>query len=293
MPAAACTSHSRTGMDMQQQPQQTRRVPAVTQCVHCRRQHTHLAAASDRHPCRTPLCCPCCSRPQFDWLCREKIADGPLIAKWRKPGYEILCSMLAIQKGNHNFGTTSHCRVPLRLRASQVRDQQHGSACQHTQYAGGGCSCRHHAGRARATPVHQGLVLLLVVGSARPEAARDSIRHNCPAPPLRPCLHLQQRVTPDVQTGCISCASGDGKFGGPVWWNTPMDDADADAEGVEANRSTWGAPGGGAGGGGGGGGQQQQQGPGGSRKRPGEAFEDDDELPDEVRARLEALKRAG
>lgn len=70
-----------------------------------------------------------------------------------------------------------------------------------------------------------------------------------------------------------------------------MDDEDADAEGVEANRSTWGAPGGGGGGGGGGG--QQQQGPGGSRKRPGEAFEDDDELPDEVRARLEALKRAG
>jgi bud site selection protein 31 len=28
--------------------------------------------------------------------------------------------MLAIQKGNHNFGTTSHCRVPLRLRAAQV-----------------------------------------------------------------------------------------------------------------------------------------------------------------------------
>lgn len=108
---------------------------------------------------------------------------------------------------------------------------------------------------------------------------------------MRPCLHPQQRVTPDVQTGCISCASGDGKFGGPVWWNTPMDDEDADAEGVEANRSTWGAPGGGGGGGGGGG--QQQQGPGGSRKRPGEAFEDDDELPDEVRARLEALKRAG
>ena len=27
----------------------------------------------------------------------------------------------------------------------------------------------------------------------------------------------QQRLTPDVQIGCISCASGDGKFGGPVW----------------------------------------------------------------------------
>jgi bud site selection protein 31 len=68
-----------------------------------------------------------------------------------------------------------------------------------------------------------------------------------------------------------------------------MDDAEAEAEGAEANRSTWGAPGGG-GGGGGGGGQQQQ---GGSRKRPGEDLEDEDELPDEVRARLDALKRAG
>ncbi len=38
------------------------------------------------------------SKDLFDYLVREKIADGPLIAKWRKPGYEILCSMLAIQK---------------------------------------------------------------------------------------------------------------------------------------------------------------------------------------------------
>ncbi len=48
---------------------------------------------------------------------REKIADGALIAKWRKPGYENLCSMLAIQKGDKNFGTTSLCRVPIALRA--------------------------------------------------------------------------------------------------------------------------------------------------------------------------------
>lgn len=42
--------------------------------------------------------------PQYEYLVREKIADGGLIAKWRKPGYENLCSMLAIQKGDHNFG---------------------------------------------------------------------------------------------------------------------------------------------------------------------------------------------
>ena len=102
---------------------------------------------------------------QYDWLVREKMADGALIAKWRKPGYENLCSMLAIQRNNHNFGTTSHCRVPMKQRAAQ------------------------------------------------------------------------QRITPDVQTGCICCASGDGKFGGPIWWNTPMDD-DAE-EAAEENRAVW------------------------------------------------------
>lgn len=52
---------------------------------------------------------------------REKVADGALIAKWRKPGYELLCSTLAINKGNHHFGTTSHCRVPLKLRGAAQR----------------------------------------------------------------------------------------------------------------------------------------------------------------------------
>lgn len=162
------------------------------------------------------------SKELYDWLVREKIADGALIAKWRKPGYEILCSLLAIQKGNHNFGTTSHCRVPMRKRAAQ------------------------------------------------------------------------QRITPDVQTGCICCASGDGRFGGPVWWNTPLEDTE---ETAEQNRATWGQgeqqeaappaqpPAGG--------GEQQQQlaeyeraGP--SRKRQYE--EDEDEMPDEVKRRLEALR---
>jgi len=25
-----------------------------------------------------------------------------------------------------------------------------------------------------------------------------------------------------VKTGCISCTSGDGQNGGPIWWNTPI-----------------------------------------------------------------------
>ncbi len=55
----------------------------------------------------------------------------------------------------------------------------------------------------------------------------------------------QQRVTPDVQTGCICCASGDGKYGGPIWWNTPMDDEEGEQtdervrRDFESLRITW------------------------------------------------------
>ena len=46
----------------------------------------------------------------------EKVADQALISKWRKPGYENLCSLLSVQKGDTNFGTASICRVPIASR---------------------------------------------------------------------------------------------------------------------------------------------------------------------------------
>jgi bud site selection protein 31 len=149
-------------------------------------------------------------RLQYDFLVREKIADGALISKWRKPGYEILCSMLAIQKGNHNFGTTSHCRVPMKNRAPQ------------------------------------------------------------------------QRVTPDVQTGCICCASGDGKFGGPIWWNTPLDDVSKEKK--EENRAVWVQEGDEEEN------EQQDAAPAVGDKRA--RNEDEEELDPEVQKRLEALKKS-
>ena len=85
----------------------------------------------------------------------------------------------------------------------------------------------------------------------------------------------QQRITPDVQTGCICCASGDGKFGGPIWWNTPL--GDEDDEDAEEHRATW----------------AMQGGPEGeSHKRTAaEAFVGDDELEPDVQQRLRALQR--
>jgi len=56
------------------------------------------------------------SRELYDFLLQEKHADAALIAKWKKPGYEYLCSLMAIDKRNSHFGTTAICRVPLHLR---------------------------------------------------------------------------------------------------------------------------------------------------------------------------------
>lgn len=75
-----------------------------------------------------------CVLLQFDYLCREKIADGPLIAKWRKPGYEILCSMLAIQK------------VTATSRASPAQSEQQ-APCMHVCKRRGIRTCRLEAVR--------------------------------------------------------------------------------------------------------------------------------------------------
>eukprot|EP00293_Proteomonas_sulcata_P002213 CAMPEP_0184322516 /NCGR_PEP_ID=MMETSP1049-20130417/124951_1 /TAXON_ID=77928 /ORGANISM="Proteomonas sulcata, Strain CCMP704" /LENGTH=185 /DNA_ID=CAMNT_0026643681 /DNA_START=110 /DNA_END=667 /DNA_ORIENTATION=+ len=60
------------------------------------------------------------TRELYDFCIRQKVVDGNLMAKWRKPGYEFLCSLAAINKGSTNFGTTSVCRVPLRLRSGKI-----------------------------------------------------------------------------------------------------------------------------------------------------------------------------
>jgi hypothetical protein len=107
-----------------------------------------------------------------------------------------------------------------------------------------------------------------------------------------------QRVQPDVQTGCICCASGDGRFGGPVWWNTPLEGEEGGEGGEGGATTAWAAAGdyGGGGGGGGGGHDGADAGPPPpSRKRDApeplaEGGEDEEDLPDEVKKRLAALK---
>lgn len=60
------------------------------------------------------------SKQLLDYLIHEKIADGKLISKWRRPGYETVCSLVAITKLNTNYKSVNICRVPLAQRKGQI-----------------------------------------------------------------------------------------------------------------------------------------------------------------------------
>jgi bud site selection protein 31 len=64
------------------------------------------------------------SRQIYDYCIDEKLVDAALIAKWKKPGYERLCSTYVINPTNYKFGTTSICRVPLFDRSEDQRAAQ-------------------------------------------------------------------------------------------------------------------------------------------------------------------------
>jgi bud site selection protein 31 len=65
------------------------------------------------------------SREVYDYCVRMKLVDPNLIAKWKKPGYERLCTTYAINTKNFNHGTVSICRVPRKsLAEGQVVQSQ-------------------------------------------------------------------------------------------------------------------------------------------------------------------------
>ena len=223
-------------------------------------------------------------RGLYDWLVREKVADGALIAKWRKPGYEILCSMLAIQRSGHNFGATSHCRCVFSgvgvggVGEELVRALARGWARARARTAR--LRCPAGWGGVGFPCTHPHISLPLFLSLSHPLSV--PMKSRAPA----------QRIQPDVQTGCVCCASGDGRFGGPIWWNTPEagEEEAGGGEGEGGGGTAW-APAGDYG--------VAPPAPPPSRKRgapepagEGEGEEEEDEdLPDEVKQRLAALKR--
>lgn len=68
------------------------------------------------------------SKELYDYCIINKIVDAALIAKWKKPGYERLCSTYVINPRNYKFGTVSICRVPKHCLApgTEIEDPMTG-----------------------------------------------------------------------------------------------------------------------------------------------------------------------
>eukprot|EP01038_Epipyxis_sp_PR26KG_P006970 gene6970-9529_t len=68
------------------------------------------------------------SKEVYDYCISNKIVDAALIAKWKKPGYERLCSTYVINPRNYKFGTVSICRVPKQFLApgTEIEDPMTG-----------------------------------------------------------------------------------------------------------------------------------------------------------------------
>eukprot|EP00501_MAST-03F_sp_TOSAG23-6_P002393 GSMAST32.ASY1.ANO1.2501.1 assembled CDS len=80
------------------------------------------------------------SRELYDWCIREKLIDGSLCAKWKKPGYDKLCSVHVINTRNTNYGTTSVCRVPKKDLDEGTVVFDHMTGCRGCASGREGCS---------------------------------------------------------------------------------------------------------------------------------------------------------
>ena len=69
------------------------------------------------------------SREVYDYCIKNKLVDAALIAKWKKPGYERLCSTYVINPRNYKFGTVSICRVPSHCLAEGTEIEDATTGC--------------------------------------------------------------------------------------------------------------------------------------------------------------------
>ncbi|CAM9121767.1 unnamed protein product [Ectocarpus sp. 6 AP-2014] len=74
----------------------------------------------------------------LEYCIRSKLVDGPLMAKWKKPGYERLCSTYVINTKNYKFGTVSICRVPKQYLSAGTVVEDVNTGCRGCATGAGG-----------------------------------------------------------------------------------------------------------------------------------------------------------
>lgn len=69
----------------------------------------------------------------YQYCITQKYIDPALIAKWKKPGYEKLCSTYVINPSNYKFNTVSICRVPYKDRSNDQKYAKDPTVCNKTK----------------------------------------------------------------------------------------------------------------------------------------------------------------
>lgn len=69
------------------------------------------------------------SKDVYEYCINNKLVDAALIAKWKKSGYERLCSTYVINPRNYKFGTVSICRVPKQFVAAGTEIEDPTTGC--------------------------------------------------------------------------------------------------------------------------------------------------------------------
>jgi bud site selection protein 31 len=73
------------------------------------------------------------SKQVLDYCIEQQYADGALISKWKKPGYESLCCLRCLDTRSTTYSTTCICRVPR-------KDLEKGRLIECVQCGCRGCS---------------------------------------------------------------------------------------------------------------------------------------------------------
>ena len=212
------------------------------------------------------------SREIYDYCINNKLVDAALIAKWKKPGYERLCSTYAINPRNYKFGTVSICRVPRHALPPGTEIEDPNTGCRGCASGSGGNIFGNKYGQylAAIQIAREERTARLAQMSAPDDADEDEDEDDEPGPQVGskrsgPPLSSRAKKVDGGQMGPVGAADGGTGEVDSVWADAADEDVELDSEMIgqyvgdaekesRAAARSFGKPGSGGGGGGGGGG---------------------------------------
>ena len=152
------------------------------------------------------------SRELYMYCVKEKLVDTALVAKWKKPGFEKLCSVFVIDRRNFPFGTTAICRVPKKSLGNKIIFEAN-TGCR-------GCASGNGTSNIFGTKYGQRLARVQVAREAKLEA------------------QFGQAIDTEGEQGASGTSASAGAPGPWATMDSSDDDSDDDEEEDEEGKNT-------------------------------------------------------